>query len=149
MTINDLIAYFNRPIIADANGCWLWQGSKDKYGYALIGHSLVHGVVLRMGGQKCLIGEEICHKCNIKHCVNPEHLYSGTHKQNMQDAALDDTMGHGPRKLSNRDYMEMIALLDYGFGKSEVARLYNVSPPLITKLTQGKLKYAELVRASI
>lgn len=72
-------------------GCWLWGGPRfgNKYGqislddggattahrFSWVAHS---GVIPR--------GKFICHKCDVRNCVNPEHLYVGDHEDNMQDA---------------------------------------------------------------
>lgn len=77
------------------NGCWLWQGPLDKDGYGTfylrrknrkahrVGWFLLHGPIPE--------GLVVNHKCNHRHCVNPQHLNLLTVREN----ALEDSRGLG------------------------------------------------------
>lgn len=90
-------AYYREFIKArvkiDEIGCWLWQKFKkpppNAYGltYAFGRNWLVHRLVYRLWVGPLDPALDICHKCDIKHCCNPDHLWQGTPKENMQDAA--------------------------------------------------------------
>jgi hypothetical protein len=76
--------------------CWLWTGGKNKTGYSAFNidnhmHS-GHRVAYELWVAKIPSGLVIRHKCKNKHCVNPEHLETGTHKENSQDKWRDNTM---------------------------------------------------------
>lgn len=70
----------------DANGCWVWTAAKNHKGYG----SFFHGktVPSHLVSYKHFVGEispdkEIDHLCNVRSCVNPEHLDQVTHAENL------------------------------------------------------------------
>lgn len=80
-------------IKVDANGCWLWQGyyTFRNCGYAtftLGGNTYAAHRISFAIFKPDLFNEylNICHKCNVRLCLNPDHLYCGTQKDNISDA---------------------------------------------------------------
>ena len=68
-------------------GCWIWLGQRQRYGVltfrgrVVYVHRLVHEL---WNGP--IDGWVVRHTCDVKLCVNPEHLITGTVKDNVRDA---------------------------------------------------------------
>jgi HNH endonuclease len=78
---------------ASKSGCWEWIGAKGHNGYGLIGlgraaegqvraHRLSHKIF--NGGLPK--NKLILHRCSNKGCVNPDHLFAGTYRDNLIQA---------------------------------------------------------------
>ena len=69
--------------------CWLWQGGIEKNGYGRIkikGRKVgVHRLSYELHQGPIVDGLFVLHRCDTPPCVNPEHLYLGTQKQNIRD----------------------------------------------------------------
>lgn len=72
------------------SGCWLWEGFLvGGYGRCTIGKKkaiYAHRLSYETFVAPIPDGLSILHKCDTPACVNPQHLFVGTHTDNMQDA---------------------------------------------------------------
>jgi hypothetical protein len=79
--------------------CWLWTGAKDKRGYGKINIAGRYVQTHRAAWAE-FKGDPgslyVCHHCDTPACLNPEHLFLGTHLDNMSDMVQKDRHSKGP-----------------------------------------------------
>jgi hypothetical protein len=82
--------YLMQRITLDpGSGCWLWEGPLGN-GYGIVspragGSGRAHRASYETFVGAIPAGLMICHKCDVKACINPAHLYAGTAKNNFDD----------------------------------------------------------------
>lgn len=74
---------------------------------------------------------EVCHSCDNRPCVNPDHLFAGTHLENIQDAAKKERMSN---KLTAAEVREIRRLCAGGTKQRAVAAMYSTSPANVSKI---------------
>ena len=98
--------YMEHYIVPEPNsGCWLWAGCHDPDGYGRWGYRgqcQAHRAVYVHHVGAIPEGLHALHKCDTPACVNPDHLYLGTSKENQRDVSLRNR--HGRRGYATAHY---------------------------------------------
>ena len=100
--------------VARGEACWLWTGNTDAEGYGRI--ALENGLVRRTHQAAWIVtygpippGLHVLHECDNPPCVNPAHLWLGTHADNMADRDAKGRGRYGWRSLADRQRQEVPA----------------------------------------
>lgn len=119
----------------DERGCWIWQGGKTGPGYGVFyvkGRQVyAHRVVTELTLGPCPEGQEVMHSCDVRACINPQHLTYGTRAQNLTHMRAlgrgPHGESHGRSKLTVAQVVEIRRLRDAGETLAEIAGLFGVS----------------------
>ncbi len=104
--------YFEGFVYPEPNsGCWLWAGATYSDGYGQLGF---HGQ--RYAAHRAFYffkhgrapTQEGCHRCDVRCCVNPDHLFDGSHLENMTDCAVKGRAGR--TVLTNDEVLQAVEL---------------------------------------
>lgn len=120
-------------------GCWLWTGAMKSNGYGdtWLRDRVVsaHRAMFELHFGPIPIGKHVCHRCDVRACVNPQHLFLGTRADNMRDAAAKGRIGHHCAKLSFDDAEAIRASSARG---ADLSRRYGVSQNVICNIRAGR-----------
>lgn len=131
-----------RLVVIDAQGCWRYQGRHNANGYGRLNRrGLVHRQVWEIVYGPIPKGLFVCHHCDVRDCVNPEHLFVGTWLDNMQDMVAKARTRHGEAhrkaKLTS-SAARFIRENPERLGKRPLAKRFGVSPTAIAQIRSGK-----------
>lgn len=140
---------FRRQILVDdATGCWLWLGDHDRRGYGRFWISGQRDDRVRPMAHRWSFehhvgpipdGLCVCHRCDNPPCCNPEHLFVGTHKENVADCAAKGRRATPTRKLTPEQVFAIRASHSSGRGPThrELAKAHGVAKSTITSVLRG------------
>ena len=144
LTESDTARFWSKVDCAGPDDCWEWtEGCNRDYG---IFHDcngstyLAHRVafVVTNGDTKL----QVCHTCNNPPCCNPNHLYAGTQKDNMDQCVAEGRSNRGESsssaKLTEFDVYAIRWLRAGGWLQREIAEEYGICQSQVSRICLGK-----------
>ncbi len=122
--------------------CWLWTAAKNNMGYGVIGNKtgvyLAHRYSYFISKGNIPKHKSVCHTCDNPPCVNPEHLFVGSHKINAADMVRKNRVSWALIDLKTaekirRDYRRKDVI------QSELGNIYGISQESVSKIINRKI----------
>jgi len=141
------IKRFRESYDKNDSGCWIWNRGKFSDGY---GQFWLDGTNVRAHrfSYSHFVGSipknmQVLHKCDVRACVNPEHLFIGSHKDNMRDMVKKDRAAHGESHHKSKLTDSDVKLIRKNYGKKgvtyrSIGKKYGVSKTAIRDIIIGK-----------
>lgn len=163
--MTDVQRFEDKYIPEPNSGCWLWTGSIRGSGYGYFRYQgrneYPHRFAYMAYKGSIPAGMEVCHRCDERSCVNPDHLFIGTRQDNIRDMIRKGRCGwqkspelyvaygrrvgltqkgemHSRAKLSSFDVDVIRYLLGRGSFVPDIAAVFGVHPATISDVLHGR-----------
>lgn len=131
---------------AHAKKCWFWVGYVSDRGYGVFGignHPQVrvkaHRFAWLASRGDIPEGQEVCHRCDVPQCVNPDHLFLGSHRDNVLDSVRKGRKrSWGLQKLNAEQVYDIRARLARGELHYRIAADYGIARNTVTGIANWK-----------
>jgi hypothetical protein len=131
-----------RSIPVPPSTCTLWTGGVGRNGYGMASvlgagvyaHRLAYAVAFGP-----IVDLHVCHRCDTRPCVNPDHLFLGTHAENMADMARKKRHGRflNGRKLSDEQVQAIRKRLAEGLSHRRIGAEFGISNGNVSRIGSG------------
>lgn len=115
--------------------CWIWTGCLNSDGYGNIKHQdrtiSAHRMSYIIFCGEIPKGMSVCHKCDVRNCVNPSHLFLGTHADNMHDCSIKNRVRcqvgekNNNAVLTANIVLQMREMYANGLSFPEIQKIFN------------------------
>lgn len=150
---------FWKRVNMDGDGCWEWTGGRMATGYGSCSYNgraeTTHRISWELTYGGIPEGLHVLHRCDNRVCVRPDHLFLGTHQDNMRDMVAKGRnhhpycspdnpshnrgSGHGLSKLTESDVQEIRRLYETGkWLQRELAEMFGVQRGTISGIVRRR-----------
>lgn len=146
-----------RVVMIPLSGCWIFTGALNEAGYGMVGLGgrgdgidRVHRIMYREHVGDIPAGLFVCHRCDVRSCCNPHHLFAGTNAENMRDCRAKGRASTPPRnthlvgeshyasKMLESDIKEIRRLFSVGEKQSEISRRFKINSGSVNRIVKMK-----------
>lgn len=123
--------------------CWAWQAATDRYGYGAISAPRerrtlqAHRAAYELARGPIPVGLHVLHRCDNRACCNPDHLFLGTHRENMRDMLAKGRLR--ARRASKLTAERIEAIRKAKGRQSDIAARFCASLPTVSRIQAGRL----------
>jgi hypothetical protein len=139
--------------VGKSPGCWEWQAQLNNKGYGLFRPCgtdpkvAAHRFSYRLAHRAIPDGKWVLHRCDNRKCVNPAHLFVGTHSDNMRDMFTKGRSGRS--KIGPDEVREIRRRKQVGEKYQDIANYLGVSLDAVKKIGAGRTwSYLDLTGGS-
>ncbi len=127
--------------------CWLWTGAVIVHGYGNLrirdDNTAAHRMSWELAYGPVPEGLWVLHRCDVKLCVRPDHLFLGTHRDNMNDMKAKGRQAAGIRHPAAKLTIEAVLTIRCGAhdaaARAELAQINGVSVSTVKAIQNGRL----------
>jgi len=139
----------------DNKGCWVWQRStKNGYGQLSVHDypTYTHRLAYELFVGHIPDGKFVLHRCDVKRCINPDHLFIGTHDDNVADMWEKGRGSPPPRRygennhkatLTDSQVEEVRKMRNAGVPQRRVAKQFRVSQSTVWRIAHNLVRVQE------
>lgn len=150
-TKKDYYERFFEKVAYGLSDCWYWVGHIDQIGYgrfAYINENKAHRASYRMFKGNIPLSLKVLHKCDVRNCVNPDHLFLGTQKENVQDMYRKGRQrivpqigeSNGSSKLKESDILKIREIKEReNLSDKTIAKMFGVAQMTVNRVVNKKL----------
>jgi hypothetical protein len=136
------------------SGCWLWDGALSRNGYSRCDVPMparsdsagrcrkAHRVAYEAFVGPIPRGVDVCHRCDVRACCNPDHLWLGSRTDNMADAASKNRTSRGEGRYNAKLTAETAAAIPRlraeGWSQPRIAAHFGVSRGTVDQVCRGR-----------
>src|ERR1017187_1848229 len=136
--------YWDRIRQTTDDACWFWTGNQNAYGYGQISIDgldlLAHRIAWTIASGPILKGMCVLHRCDMRSCVNPKHLFLGSHADNTADMMVKGRVARGfqlpQTRLSDNDVRTIRALAGK-MSQSRIAARFGIRANHVSRILSG------------
>lgn len=128
---------FGNCVPVPESGCWIWEGylTKDGYGQITIsdkGHR-THRVAWELVNGPIPHGMLVCHRCDTPTCINPNHLFIGSHSDNLRDA-MNKGRKQPPPNPGKLTAEQVVEIRNASEKQSVIAKKYGIVQQMVSSI---------------
>jgi len=136
--------------VVKTESCWTWIGHRNAADYGTLGTArggkihYAHRLSWEIHFGDIPLGLLICHHCDNPPCVNPSHLFLGTHRDNTADSVKKGRRAskrgelNGRAKLTSQDVADVFKLRAAGSLQREIGSKFDVTQAQVSSILLGK-----------
>lgn len=136
--------------VEKTEGCWIWRGAMTASGYGVFSikckYIRAHRASYIIHHGDIPDSSLVLHSCDVRNCVNPDHLHLGTPKQNMDEMRdrgrerKPSGESHSSCKLSDADIEEIKRLRKNKVTGVKIANMFGISLQYVYEIAWGKYR---------